>query len=111
MAFQRVCTLDDLWQGEMMNYTVGGIDVLLVHTDAGQLVATQAMCPHQEVELVQGELSGCILTCRAHLWRFNVVEGKGINPDHAELAIYPIKVEDDVVYVDVEGVEPKFAHS
>lgn len=111
MAFKRVCSLDDLWQGEMQPFTVDGKDVLMVHTDDGKIVATQAVCPHQEFELSEGELKGCVLTCRHHLWQFDVTTGKGVNPSHAELAMFPIRVEGEEVFVDVEGVTPKFAHS
>jgi len=40
-----------------------------------------------------------------------VLTGKGVNPDHAELALYPIKIEGDDIYVDVVGIEPKFSHA
>lgn len=111
MAFQRACSLDDLWQGEMQVIKINGTEVLMVHTDDGQVVATQAECPHQEVCLGEGELKGHTLTCKQHLWQFDVTTGKGLNPAHAELAIYPIRIEGDDVFVKVEGVEPKYAHS
>ena len=44
-----------------------------------------------------------------HLWEFDVVAGKGVNPDHAEIAKYPVKIEGEDVLVDVEGIEPKHA--
>ena len=111
MAFERVCTLDDLWQGEMEVFDVNGVDVLVIHTSDGKVVATQSVCPHQEFCLGDGEFDGSTLTCQKHLWQFDAATGKGINPAHAELAIYPSKVEGEDVYVDTVGVEPKFAHS
>lgn len=111
MAFARVCSLDDVWQGEMSGFEVGGKSILIVHTSDGDVIATQNVCPHQEVELAEGELNGCVLTCKMHLWQFDVKTGKGINPGHAELALYPVKVEGDDVFVDVDAIEPKFAHS
>lgn len=111
MAFAKVCLLDDLWQGEIMAAVAGDRHVLLIHTDDGTIVATQAVCPHQEAELSEGELCGRILTCRMHLWQFDVVTGKGVNPTHAELAQYPVKIHDGTVYVETDGIEPKFAHS
>ena len=109
MAFERVCGLDDLWQGEMESFEVAGTDVLMVHLEDGSIHAIQAMCPHQEVELADGELDGAVLTCSMHLWQFDVASGTGVNPSHAEIAKYPVRVEGDDVFVDTAGVEPKFA--
>ena len=109
MAFQKVCTTEDVWEGEMQAYTVDGTEIVIVHAPGDEWRAIQSVCPHQEVELVEGELEGRVLTCRMHLWQFDVLTGKGVNPEHAELALYPLKVEGDDIYVDVTGIEPKFA--
>ncbi len=110
MAFTKVCSLDELWQGEMEVFEVVNTEVLLIHTESGEVQAVQAICPHQEVDLVDGELEGEVLTCCMHLWQFNVTTGKGINPTHAELAKYPVKIDGQNILVDIEGIEPKFAH-
>ena len=109
MAFQKVCTTEDVWEGEMQAYTVDGTEIVIVHAPGAEWRAIQSVCPHQEVELVEGELEGRVLTCRMHLWQFDVLTGRGVNPEHAELALYPLKVEGDDIYVDVTGIEPKFA--
>ncbi|MBI05544.1 MAG: 2Fe-2S ferredoxin [Rhodospirillaceae bacterium] len=111
MAFTKVCGVDDVWQGEMEAYQVDGTEILLIHTMDGEFHAVQAICPHQEVDLADGELEGNELTCCMHLWQFDVTSGRGINPDHAELAKYPVKVEGDDVLVDVAGIKAKFAHA
>lgn len=109
MAFRKVCSKDDVWEGEMKAFTVDGTDIVVVHAPGGELRAIQSICPHQEVELADGDLEGTVLTCRMHLWQFDVLTGKGVNPEHAELALYPLKLEGDDIYVDVHGIEPKFA--
>lgn len=112
MAFEKVCTLDDVWEGEMDAFpTAAGVDVLIVAVDGGEVRAFQAMCPHQEIELVEGEFDGKVLTCKAHLWQFDCGTGKGINPSDCQLARYPVKVEGEDIYVDVAGVEPFKSHS
>jgi toluene monooxygenase system ferredoxin subunit len=101
--FKRVCSRDDLWEGEMQQFEVGGREILLVHLLGGQLRAIPASCPHQSQPLVDGILEGSILTCRAHWWEFDLATGKGVNPADCSLVLFPVKVEGDDVYVDVEG--------
>jgi toluene monooxygenase system ferredoxin subunit len=111
MAFEKICTLDDVWEGEMDCFdTADGQSVLILCQDGGAIKAVQAMCPHQEIELVEGTFEKGVLTCRAHLWQFDVSSCKGINPDDTEIAEYPVKIEGDDVYVDVVGVKPCKSH-
>ena len=110
MAFEKICTLDDVWEGEMAAFTTAsGTDVLVVFPDGGTLVALQSVCPHQQIDLVQGRFEDRVLTCSAHLWQFDAQTGKGINPASCELAVYPTKIDGDDVYVDVAGIEPRMA--
>jgi toluene monooxygenase system ferredoxin subunit len=73
--------------------------------------ATQVECPHQQGDLTEGLLDGTSLTCPVHLWEFDVKTCQGINPTHATLASYPVKLDGDDVYVDPDGDTPKYAHS
>jgi len=105
MSFEPVCSLDDLWEGEMVEVVVGGTTVLVVHAE-GQVAAFASWCPHQQYPLVQGELEGRRLTCFAHRWEFDAVSGAGLNPDDCALSRYAVRVEDDQVFVDVSGMIP-----
>ena len=99
--YQKVCELDDVWEGEMNVFEVGEEEVLIVHSPGGEVRAYNPICPHQEHPLIEGELDNCVLTCSAHLWQFDVLSGKGINPTDTSLINYPIKIEDDVIWVAV----------
>jgi toluene monooxygenase system ferredoxin subunit len=107
LNFVRVSDLDELWAGDMLGVVVDGTRILLVHTDDGVVQAVQAMCPHQAVPLEDGELCARRLTCAAHRWEIDVVTGVGLNPKHAEIALYPTKVEGGQIYVSVAGIQPK----
>ena len=99
MNFQAVCTLDDLWEGEMKVFEVGGREVLVVNAEGGVIRAMSPLCPHQEHTLAEGMLEGVILTCPAHLWEFDVETGEGVNPTGCHLTTYPVKVEGEQIFV------------
>lgn len=111
MSFTKVCTLDDLWEGEMESFTVNGQEIVLVCAEGGQIKAFQGICPHQDIPLVEGQFDGKKLICRAHLWQFDAGTGKGINPEGCALAEYPVELNGDDVFVDTAGIQPLFAHS
>ena len=100
MAFHEVCKLDDLWQGEMAAFEVDGHDVLVVHTEGGEVRAYPGVCPHQDHPLVDGVLADGVLTCSAHLWQFDVETGEGVNPKDCALLKLPVKVDNDTIFVD-----------
>jgi toluene monooxygenase system ferredoxin subunit len=111
MAFVKVCHRDDIWEGEMEAFEVNGHEVLLVSPEGGQIRAFQGVCPHQEISLVEGKFDGKVVVCRAHQWIFDGSTGKGINPADCRLAEYPVKIEEENILVDTEGVTPLYSHA
>ncbi|ATE59621.1 Rieske 2Fe-2S domain-containing protein [Thauera sinica] len=111
MSYKKVCTLDDLWEGDMTEVELDGRQILLVWPQGEQLRAFQGMCPHQDIPLAEGRFDGRVVMCRAHQWTFDASSGQGINPGNCRLAEYPVRVEGDDVLVEVEGVEPLFAQA
>ncbi|RJF88844.1 2Fe-2S ferredoxin [Oleomonas cavernae] len=106
MTFHAVCDLDDVWEGEVTELEVEGHEILIVHQLGGEVIAFQALCPHQDIPLSEGTFEKGVLTCRAHLWQFDSRSGAGINPSDCHLARYPVKVEDNKVLVSVDGIVP-----
>jgi toluene monooxygenase system ferredoxin subunit len=100
MAFQRVATLDELWEGEMIALEIAGKVVLLVNID-GSIRAYADSCPHLRTRLSQGSLKQNILTCSTHGWQFDVNTGQGINPRTECLESFAVKVEDGDILIDV----------
>jgi len=97
-------TLDDLWEGETLPLTVGGVDVLLVNTK-GEIRAFADSCPHLNTPLSTGTFDGEMIQCSAHQWQFNADDGSGINPQSACMRRYDVKIgEDDKVFVNVHNV-------
>ena len=97
-SFQKVCELDDVWEGDMDVFEVGQDEVLIIHCPGGEVRAYDPICPHAQQSLVEGELDDCILTCSAHLWQFDVISGKGVNPTGTSLINYPVRIEDNAIW-------------
>jgi len=85
--------LEELWEGDMTGVQVGTTKILLVNVD-GEIRAYENRCPHQAWPLDEGDLDGRELTCVNHHWVFDVVTGKGVNPDDCALDSFLVKVDE-----------------
>ena len=93
-GYVELIEADALWDGEMESFDVGDDEVLVVKVD-GQIRAYDGICPHQSQSLVEGDLEGGILTCRAHEWQFDVRTGQGVNPTDTCLLRHDVRVSSD----------------
>lgn len=111
MAFEKICTLDELSEGEMEGFeSIDGDEVLVIRTGGTDFKAFQGVCPHQAIDLADGVYENGVLTCSAHLWQFDCTSGKGTNPEDCQIAEYPIKIEGDDVLIDATDITPFKSH-
>jgi toluene monooxygenase system ferredoxin subunit len=94
--------VSDLWLGEMRGVEVHGRKVLLVNV-AGVIGAFPDRCLHQGVALSTGQLRGCVLTCSAHEWQYDVCTGVGLNPEGVVLQRLPLEIRDGQIWIDLDG--------
>ena len=104
--WRAVIELDEIWEGELVTRRVDGIAVLFVNID-GDIHAFLDKCPHIGTPLNQGLLEGRVLTCAAHHWQFDVIDGVGVNPKNCRLISYPVRIENGKVLVKITVPEPK----
>lgn len=78
-----------------------GEDAVAVCNVDGALHAMDGICPHSGGPLGHGALEGHTLTCPFHAWEFDCRTGLSDVHEHVRLAIYPVKVEDGEIFVDV----------
>jgi nitrite reductase/ring-hydroxylating ferredoxin subunit len=76
-AFEPVLDLAELPDGAMRRVTLGELDILLAHTQAG-IVAMDDRCPHMSAPLSIGELDGCVVACPLHEGRFDLCTGETV---------------------------------
>lgn len=103
--FIKVATLDDVGEGEMYPIEVDGEPVCLTRFD-GKIYAFTDNCTHISGPLNEGELEGCVVTCPWHGAQFDVRTGKVVRgPARQELYTYPVKVEDNAIFISLPDEE------
>ena len=110
MAFERVCAADEVPTDEALGVTVGDLDGAVAR-DGDEFFAVQDLCSHAAVALSEGEVADCQIECWLHGSRFDLRTGKPTHlPATEPVAIFPVELRGDDVYVDVttslNGVRP-----
>jgi 3-phenylpropionate/trans-cinnamate dioxygenase ferredoxin subunit len=106
MAFERVCSPDEVSADEALAVTVGDLPVAIAR-DGDEFFAVEDLCSHAAVALSEGEVSvdsggECQIECWLHGSRFDLRTGKPTGlPATEPVAVFPVEVRDDGVYVDV----------
>jgi 3-phenylpropionate/trans-cinnamate dioxygenase ferredoxin component len=103
--FVRVCRLEELPEVGVAAADIHGTIVAIVHTEDGTVHAVEDTCSHANVSLSEGELDGCTLECWLHGSRFDIRTGEPTGPPATlPIAVYPVRVEDDEVFVSLTPV-------
>ena len=101
MAFERACAASEVPTDEALGVTVGGYDVAVAR-DGEEFFAVQDLCTHAAVTLSEGEVADCQIECWLHGSRFDLRTGKPTGlPATEPVAVFPVEVRGDDVYVDV----------
>jgi nitrite reductase (NADH) small subunit len=90
--------LDQLPEGECLAVEVGGVTVALFHAK-GAIYALDNTCPHAGGPLGDGFLSGLLVECPWHGWRYDVRTGERPENPAFRVACYEVKVEDGIINV------------
>jgi 3-phenylpropionate/trans-cinnamate dioxygenase ferredoxin subunit len=100
--FVRVCRLDELPEVGVAAADVNGTVIAIARDEDGHVHAVNDTCTHANVSLSEGELEGCTLECWLHGSRFDLVTGEPSGPPATvPVAVYPVKIDGDDVYVAV----------
>ena len=91
-------------EGETTGVVIEGRSIGLYNV-RGKIHATEDICPHARVRLSDGRFDGRTIECPIHAARFDVVTGRRLSgPLCRDLFVYPIKIEEDAIYVDLERI-------
>jgi nitrite reductase/ring-hydroxylating ferredoxin subunit len=113
----------DLPNGERTVVDAGERSILLIHGE-GQIYALESRCPHMRLPLKGATVEGTTLTCPWHHSAFDLRTGDvqawspwppavgkmlGALRRERALKIYPVKVEDGAIWVQVPDDGPQTA--
>lgn len=101
MAWHKICSLSDLCIGQIEEFSVGGVKVVVVRGEEGVLVIPP-MCPHLEEPLREGMCDGKTLTCHKHLWQWDIKTCAPIGEARKPLQFYKSRVENNSVYAMID---------
>ena len=76
------------------------MNIALFRTAGDEVFAMKDECPHKQGPLSQGIVHGTSVTCPLHNWKIDLASGEALGPDEGCTNVFPVKVEDGIVYVD-----------
>ena len=103
-TFVEVCALADVPVGGVVAVDIDGLEVAIVRSDGDEVFAIRDECSHASIALSEGDVDAgaCEIECWLHGSRFDLRTGEPIGPPAYELVpVYPCKVEDDTIVVDL----------
>lgn len=96
-----VAKITDLEPGACLSVEAEGVGVALFNVD-GKIYALDNTCPHAGGPLGEGTLTGEVVECPWHGWRYNVKTGERPENPEIKVACYEVQVTGDLIQVSVQ---------
>jgi nitrite reductase/ring-hydroxylating ferredoxin subunit len=103
--FVRAAAASDIPLGGGRLFRHGDKRIALLRTSRG-VYAADNRCPHQGYALVQGDVSGDVLTCAWHNWKFRLTDGECVFGGE-NIRTYPVEIRGGDVFIDVTDPAPE----
>ena len=100
MTWTSIFPVEELPQGSISVFKQDEHQIAVVHTQAGDIYAIDNRCPHEGYPLAQGTVSGCVLTCNWHNYKFDLRDGSCVMGEEA-VRSYPARIANNQVQVDL----------
>ncbi len=95
----KVGEVDDLKPGQGRLVQVDGRDIALFNVN-GTYYAVDAICPHEEGPLHEGEVDGETIVCPWHGYDFNVKTGECSVDSELRVTTFVVKTEGNDVFIE-----------
>lgn len=98
----NACATSDIDEEDLISWEYNDRKIAIYNTEKG-FFATDLMCTHEEESLEDGMVIDCVIECPLHGGRFDICTGKALSaPVYEDLRIYPVKVDGDRIYVQID---------
>ena len=104
--FVKIARRDEIAEGTGKTVEVNGVLIALFNS-GGQFYAIDNACLHQGAPLGQGEVYGARVICPLHGWEYDLATGCNIDDLSMKLSCYRVRVEGDLVLVEIQPAEPE----
>ena len=95
-----VCNTSDVDFEDQYRFDHNDRTYCIYHLEDG-FYATDGLCTHEDVHLVDGLIDGEEIECPMHLGVFNIKTGRVVmDPPCEDLKTYKIKVEDEKIFIE-----------
>lgn len=110
--WRLVCKVEDVPENEGVCALLDGEQIAIYNFKmAGKWYASQNQCPHKKQEALSRGMLGshgieheAKVACPFHKKTFSLETGKCLVGEEYEIKIYPVKIENDMVYVGMNKV-------
>jgi len=94
------CSADEVDPEDVIPFQHEGVDYAIYRSPDDEYYATAGHCTHERELLCDGLVMDGVIECPQHNGRFDYASGKALGaPVLVDLRTYPVKVEDDTVYI------------
>ncbi|MQB46109.1 Rieske 2Fe-2S domain-containing protein [Rhizobium sp. ICMP 5592] len=103
LTAMKICSIDDVAEGEVIKTSVEGRDPVAVYKSGGQIYVSNDVCPHAEASLAEGYIEDGRIICPVHFAEFDLGTGEVHNQPVGcgKLKFYTVTVVAGVVYADL----------
>jgi nitrite reductase (NADH) small subunit len=78
-----------------------GAKAICIANVRGEFSALDNVCPHRGGPLGQGVIEGNKVVCPWHGWEWDVKTGEAVQDSKMKVAVYPMKIENGDVMVEI----------
>lgn len=98
----EACEVDDIEVEDVIRFDHEDRTFAIYRTEKGDFFASDGYCTHEKFHLSNGLVMGNVIECPKHNGRFDIPTGQAKRaPVCVDLKTYPVKIEDDKVYIQI----------